>query len=77
MTRLLSRYQSLSRRGKLAVATGAVLFIAACGGGGALGGIQTLGAGFVQAFNADANADPVDPDAIALTVDPTIDPFNP
>ena len=76
MSTLLTKYRALSRRGKVLATTGAVIFVAACGGGG-LAGIQTLGAGFVQAFNADMNSDPVDPDTIALTVDPTIDPFNP
>ena len=75
MSTLLTKYRALTRRGKVITATGAVLLVAACGGGAA--GIGTLGGGFVKAFNADMNSEPVDASAIALTVDPTIDPFNP
>jgi len=62
------------------------LFLAGCGifggnngGNNAVTGIDTLGAGFVNAFGADANAAPVDPTAIGdfPPVNFTQDPFNP
>ncbi|MGR3468929.1 MAG: hypothetical protein ACU0CI_13735 [Shimia sp.] len=76
MTSLLSKYQGLSRQGKVLAVAGSLLFVAACGGGG-IAGINTLGGGFTNAFNAGPNDTPVDASAISLTVDPTIDPFNP
>lgn len=59
---------------------GAVLLagtLAACGSSGGLSGINTLGQAFVAAFNAGANAQPVDPDNVALTLTPGVEPFNP
>jgi hypothetical protein len=73
----MTKLHDMTPRAKIALLTGLVLFVAACGGGGGMKGIGSLGQGFVNAFNAGPNTEPVDPDTIALTVDPTADPFNP
>ena len=39
-------------------------------------GIDTLGDGFVEAFDRDVNDEPVDVDTVSLTVDPTGEPFD-
>ena len=55
--------------------------LAACdsGGGGSKNktGINSLPSCFVQAFNRDENAEPIDASSCNLTVRPTRDPFNP
>lgn len=72
----MTKLHDMTPRAQLVLVTGLALFVAACGGGG-MKGIGSLGQGFVKAFNAGPNTEPVDPDTIALTVDPTADPFNP
>ncbi|MEL6915791.1 MAG: hypothetical protein AAFP13_14940 [Pseudomonadota bacterium] len=71
-----AKYDALSGRGKVAVATAGLVLLAACGSSG-ISGIATLGSGFVAAFNADPNDAPVDASAVGLTPDPSADPFNP
>ena len=39
--------------------------------------IETLGDDFVQAFNQDPNDEPLDASERDLTLNPTIEPFNP
>lgn len=39
--------------------------------------IKSLGIGFLNAFNADANTEPVDASDVELTITPTAEPFNP
>lgn len=68
----------MKARISLLSATALLLTLAACGGnGGVTRGIASLGQGFVAAFNADRNGDPVSIKNIPLTVDPSADPFNP
>ncbi len=76
MTMTMNMTSNLSARQKLILSAAVLLFVAACGGGGGKG-IASLGSGFVKAFNAPSFSEPVDPDNISLTVDPTADPFNP
>ena len=52
------------------------LALAGCDGSSVTRGINSLGLGFVRAFNAQPNNDPVDPDTIDLKVDPTGEPFD-
>ncbi len=40
-------------------------------------GISSLGQGFIKAFNANPNSEPVDASSVKLTIEPTKDPFNP
>ncbi len=71
--------KTLTPKGKLIAGASVLLLVAACGGGaGALSGINSLGAAFVNAFKRDANGTALpDPDTAGLTVNPSIDPFNP
>jgi hypothetical protein len=70
---------TLSPKGKLVAGASVLLLVAACGGGsGAVNGINTLGAAFVQAFQTDPNGSVLENvEGAGLTVNPNIDPFNP
>lgn len=73
----LTMRQTLTPKGKLIAGASVLLLVAACGGG-ALSGINTLGAAFVKAFQTNANSSALaDPATAGLTVNPNIDPFNP
>lgn len=64
----------------IALSAGLLLALAACDSStilAALSGINSLGQGFVSAFNADPNSEPVDPDTVTLVITPTREPFNP
>ncbi|SLN13250.1 hypothetical protein ROJ8625_00390 [Roseivivax jejudonensis] len=73
------------RTTKFALLIAGALVMAACdesGGGNdddddTAQGIDTLGDGFVAAFNADPNDDPVDAQDVSLTLTPGAQPFNP
>jgi hypothetical protein len=70
----------MTRKLKLSLGLVLLLGLTACGGGGGGGlfaGIASLGTAFVNAFQADRNAQPVDASAVALSVNPSADPFNP
>lgn len=68
---------------KLIAVFAGVLLVAACGGGGGVGGanavagIESLGNAFVAMFNALANGQPVDAQTVNIAVNATADPFNP
>lgn len=54
------------------------LALSACGGGDEeVGGIDTLGQDFVQAFSQDRNDAPLDPSGLILMLTPQIEPFDP
>jgi len=60
---------------RLLSAVAGLALIAACGGGGAIGGIATLGSTFQQAFAQNATDDPIDVTNAGLAVQLTQDPF--
>ena len=73
----LTMKQTFTRKGKLIAGTSLLLFVAACGGGSDISGINTLGAAFVKAFQTNANGTALaDPASAGLVVNPNIDPFN-
>lgn len=62
---------------RLAAVGAGLALIAACGGGGAtVGGIETLGATFQQAFAQGANDTPIDVANADLVLQLTQDPFD-
>ena len=58
----------------LILLTAAAGLLVACGGGG---GGSAFGSFFDRAFAQSRNADPLDPPANALALQPTSDPINP
>ncbi len=66
---------------KLTIVIASSLFVAACdeggGGGDDAQGIETLGSGFVNAFNQNRNDTPVNAQSVNLTLTPQQQPFNP
>lgn len=73
----LTMKRTMTPKGKLIAGMSVLLFAAACGGGGALTGINSLGAAFVKAFQTDPNGVALqDPTQAGLVVNPNIDPFN-
>ncbi len=76
---LMSTRHPVVRPLTLPLAGGMLLALAACDEAVTMmsTGIDTLGQPFVNAFNADPNATPIEPDTANLTVNLTAEPFNP
>ncbi|GAD55717.1 MAG: hypothetical protein ACJASC_001477 [Limimaricola cinnabarinus] len=54
-----------------------VLLVAACDDSNGTRGIGSLGLGFLEVFNQDRNAEPIDITDLELAMTPSIEPFNP
>lgn len=54
-----------------------ILLLAACDDNNNPRGIASLGLGFLEVFNQDRNAEPIDIANLELEMTPRIEPFNP